>query len=184
MRRVLIALGSNLSGPWGSPIDTMRAAVNHLTDRGIKLIRASSLYENEPLGGNWQPPYLNAAVLAKGAASPAALLRQLKEIEKLSGRRTRTRWGPRTLDLDIIDYAGDVIGWPPRHRFAGRLMLPHPEAHRRAFVLVPLLEIAPHWQHPALGIRGQVLLSRLGAQRRGVRRILDSQWLSCDKCFS
>jgi 2-amino-4-hydroxy-6-hydroxymethyldihydropteridine diphosphokinase len=184
MKPVLIALGSNLSGPLGSPIQTLRAATRLLAEYGVGIIRASSLYETEPLGGNWQPPYLNAVVLAKGAASPAALLRQLKRIEKLSGRRTRTRWAPRPLDLDIIDHAGRSIGWPPRRRSAGRLILPHPEAHRRAFVLVPLLDVLPKWHHPALGIQGRVLLERLGAQRRGVRRVLDSQWLSCDKDFS
>jgi 2-amino-4-hydroxy-6-hydroxymethyldihydropteridine diphosphokinase len=89
------------------------------------------------------------------------MLRLLKRIERRAGRRLGRRWGPRPLDIDILDYRGTRIGWPPRRREPGRLILPHPEMHRRVFVLVPLLEIAPHWRHPILGLGARALLSHL-----------------------
>lgn len=181
MSCVLISFGSNLVGPWGAPLRTFQAAIRELKQIGLEIKRVSSLYETEPLGGNWQPPYLNALVLAKTREAPATLLRRLKQVEMKAGRRSRAKWSPRPLDLDILDFEGQHYGRPAAKRERGRLILPHPELHKRAFVLVPLVEIAPHWQHPVLGIKASVLLAGLGSQRRGVRRILDSRWHSCEK---
>ena len=179
MRFALIALGANLSGPWGRPIDTLRTAVIQLRDHGIDIVRVSSLYVTAPIGGVRQASYLNAVVLAKINVAPAALLRFLKVVERNSGRRLGVHWGPRTLDLDIVDFGGTVIAWPPGRRTRGRLILPHPEAHKRAFVLVPVSEVMPKWHHPALNVRASTLVSRLGSQRRGVRRVIDPNWISC-----
>ncbi len=184
MRAVLISLGANLPGLWGAPIRTLRWAVRELQSRHIAVERASALYETEPVGGAWQAHYLNAVVLAKVNVAPAALLRTLKRLERHAGRRLGARWGPRPLDLDIIDFNRMRYGWPVGQRQRGRLVLPHPEAHRRAFVLVPLLDVAPGWRHPVLGISAPALLARLRSQRRGVRRILDSGWISCDEAGS
>lgn len=184
MSAVLISLGANLPGRWGAPIRTLRRAIAELQSLHVTVEAASALYETEPIGGRWQAHYLNAVILAKANAAPAALLRSLKSLERRAGRRLGVHWGPRPLDLDIIDFGHSRYGWPLGTRHRGRLVLPHPEAHRRAFVLVPLLDVAPHWRHPVSGIPGRTLLAGLGPQRRGVRRILDSQWILCDYASS
>lgn len=184
MSAVLISLGSNLPGIWGNPIRSLRRAVAELQHLQIVVERVSALYETEPVGGRWQAHYLNAVILAKTNVAPAAFLRMLKQLERRAGRRLGTHWGPRPLDLDIIDFAGRRLGWPPGVRHRGRLVLPHPEAHRRAFVLVPLLDVAPAWRHPVLGLPATTLLADLRPQRRGVRRILDSRWILCDEARS
>ncbi|MCL4765061.1 MAG: 2-amino-4-hydroxy-6-hydroxymethyldihydropteridine diphosphokinase [Hyphomicrobiaceae bacterium] len=184
MSAVLISLGANLPGAWGDPIRTLRQAIAELQTRHVAVEHASALYETEPLGGRRQSHYLNAVVLAKVNVAPAALLRTLKQLERRAGRRLGTHWGPRPLDLDIVDFGGRRYGWPAGVRHRGRLVLPHPEAHRRAFVLIPLLDVAPDWRHPVLGVSAAALLARLRSQRRGVRRVLDSGWILCDEAGS
>jgi 2-amino-4-hydroxy-6-hydroxymethyldihydropteridine diphosphokinase len=98
----------------------------------------------------------------------AELLRVLKRIERMAGRRQRGRWTARPLDIDIVSFKGTRLNWP--HRATGRLTLPHPEAHRRLFVLQPLLSIDPHWHHGGLRMPGRRLMARLpDGQKRGVR---------------
>lgn len=184
MSAVLISLGSNLAGAWGSPIRSLCRAVAELQKMQIAILRVSALYETEPVGGRWQGHYLNAVIRVKANVAPAALLRMLKRLERRAGRRLGVHWGPRPLDLDIIDFDGRRLGWPPGLRQRGRLVLPHPEAHRRAFVLVPLLDVAPTWRHPVLGLSATTLLADLRTQRRGVRRVLDSGWFLCDEACS
>ena len=135
-----------------------------------------------PLGPGRQAPYLNAVLLLEAHLAPAALLRLLKRIERRAGRRFGPHWGPRCLDIDILDYGGRRLGWPPRRRERGRLILPHPEMHRRAFVLVPLLEIAPHWRHPVLASpAARFSPDSVLAGARGVRQTLDFAAPACDK---
>ncbi|PZN15630.1 MAG: 2-amino-4-hydroxy-6-hydroxymethyldihydropteridine diphosphokinase [Proteobacteria bacterium] len=184
MSSVLISLGANMPGAWGVPLETLRQAISELRRLSLTVDNVSALYETEPVGGISQPRYLNAVIAAKASISPATLLRRLKQVERRAGRRLGVRWGPRPLDLDIIDFAGTRYGWPQGRRQRGRLVLPHPEAHRRAFVLVPLLDVAPHWRHPVLGTSARILLARAGPQRRGVRRVLDSRWIMCDQAIS
>jgi 2-amino-4-hydroxy-6-hydroxymethyldihydropteridine diphosphokinase len=184
MSAVLISLGANLPGPWGVPLSSLRHATAELRGLLRAVDSVSALYETEPVGGRWQPRYLNAVLRGKATLPPAMLLRRLKQIERKAGRRLGVRWGPRPLDLDIIDFGGVKFGWPLRAGPCRGLVLPHPEAHRRAFVLVPLLDVAPKWRHPALGLSARVLLEQAGAQRRGVRRVLDSRWILCDQASS
>jgi len=135
-----------------------------------------------PVGLGRQPAYLNAVVMVEGRMAPTALLRTLKRIERNAGRRLGRHWGPRQLDIDILDFGGRQIGNPRGRRARGQLLLPHPEMHRRAFVLLPLREIAPGWRHPRLGVTASVLLARLRRhERAGVRRLLDSPARTCDK---
>jgi 2-amino-4-hydroxy-6-hydroxymethyldihydropteridine diphosphokinase len=180
-RSALISLGANIAGRWGSPLRSLQSAVRVLGSCGLKLERASGLYQTVPLGQYRQPLYLNAVVLVKSAYSSAALLRLLKKIELRAGRRTGALWGPRPLDLDIVDHGGRVAGWPLRHRVRGQIVLPHPEAHRRAFVLVPLLDVAPRWHHSTLHQAARTLLTKLTPRGPLIRRVLDSDWISCDE---
>jgi 2-amino-4-hydroxy-6-hydroxymethyldihydropteridine diphosphokinase len=150
----------------------------------VEVVAASHIYATAPLGPGRQAQYLNAVVEARAPVGPAALLRALKRIERRSGRRLGVLWGPRSLDIDILDFAGRRLGWPARRRQRGTLVLPHPEMHRRAFVLVPLLEAAPHWRHPVLRVAGRTLLARIPKEnRRGVRQSLDFVQGACDKAL-
>ena len=178
---LLLALGANRAGAWGAPDKTLDRARRELSCAGVRILASSHIYDTLPLGPGRQARYLNAVLLSEARQAPAALLRLVKRLERRAGRRPGARWGPRCLDIDILDFGGRRLGWPRRPE-PGRLVLPHPELHRRAFVLVPLIEVDPHWQHPTLPASGRALLSRLpAASRRGVRQTLDFVGLACEK---
>jgi 2-amino-4-hydroxy-6-hydroxymethyldihydropteridine diphosphokinase len=110
----------------------------------VKVCRLSPLLETDPVGGPQQGRYLNAAAELKTNLSPQDLLEALLAIERRSGRDRTVRWGPRTLDLDLLLYDDLVCDEPG-------LTVPHPRMHERLFVLDPLCEIAPNLTHPVLG---------------------------------
>jgi 2-amino-4-hydroxy-6-hydroxymethyldihydropteridine diphosphokinase len=134
-RTAVIALGSNL----GNRLETLQGAVDALEDTpGIRVKAVSPVYETEPWGvpAGSQPSYFNAVVLIRTTLPPQALLERAHAIED-AYRRVRTeRWGPRTIDVDIVAYQ-DVVSAEPA------LTLPHPRAHERAFVLVPWYDVDP-----------------------------------------
>jgi 2-amino-4-hydroxy-6-hydroxymethyldihydropteridine diphosphokinase len=136
-----IGLGANL----GEPRRQIEEALARLAAAAeVEVQAASSLYRTPPLGPPGQPWYVNAAAKVRTRLTAEELLRLLHRIENDLGRERRERWGPRLIDLDLLLYNGEVM--------SGRdLTLPHPEMHRRAFVLVPLAEIAPDAWHPVLG---------------------------------
>jgi 2-amino-4-hydroxy-6-hydroxymethyldihydropteridine diphosphokinase len=172
-RVAYIALGSNAAGAWGTPVETLASAIRRLSTIGLHVKVVSENFMTGPVGGPWQSDFVNAVVCARMTAAPATVLRGLKRLEREAGRRPGPLWGPRTLDLDLID-AGVVIGWHRRgRRRAGELRLPHPLMHRRAFVLIPLAEVASHWRHPILARSvGALLQDRaVRLQCHGVRRI-------------
>lgn len=151
--QILVSLGSNFPGPWGTPAQTITRALAELQRPGVTVKSVSSFYETEAVGRPGQPSYVNAAAAIDTALPPEALLRLLKAIERAAGRRGGSPWGPRTLDIDILDYRGLVKHWRGSHpRFARPglrpLVLPHPWIERRPFVLRPLLDVAPGWRHP------------------------------------
>jgi 2-amino-4-hydroxy-6-hydroxymethyldihydropteridine diphosphokinase len=179
---ILLGLGSNLAGRWGEPTAILAHTLQELTAAGLRILACSSFYATAPVGLGRQPTYINAVVMAEASFGPAELLRTLKRIERRAGRRLGRHWGPRQLDIDVLDFGGRQVGRPQGRQRPGQLMLPHPELHRRAFVLLPLHEIAPSWRHPRLGLSVATLLSRLPAHdRAGVRRLLDSPGITCDK---
>jgi 2-amino-4-hydroxy-6-hydroxymethyldihydropteridine diphosphokinase len=144
-------------------------AQRELEAAGVRILRVSRLYRTPPVGSGRQPSYLNAVIVAKASAGPASLLRLAKRLERQAGRRATPPLQPRPLDIDILDFGGRRLNWPARRRVRGRLVLPHPLLHQRAFVLVPLLDVAPRWSHPVLGLGAQSLLARLS--RKDVRAI-------------
>jgi 2-amino-4-hydroxy-6-hydroxymethyldihydropteridine diphosphokinase len=179
---LLLALGANATGLWGPPGATLHRVLEELKYAGVTTVRASNLYSTRPLGYGLQARYLNAVLLAKASMSPGQLLRLVKQIERRAGRTHTRAMAPRALDIDILDFGGRRMGWPPCRRERGRLTLPHPELHRRAFVLVPLLDVAPAWRHPVLGAKAKALLSRLPATARaGVVQALDFSAPACNK---
>ncbi len=122
---------------------------------GIRLKRASRLVVSSPFGITTQAPFVNAVAEITTALPPADLLRKLHHIERLAGRRRALRWGPRTLDLDLLDYHGRIWRKPRRP------VLPHPGMPERIFVLAPLAEIAPRWRHPVNHQTAMAMLRRL-----------------------
>lgn len=154
---ILVALGSNISGPWGNPAETLRHAFQELDSHGLKLVAASRLLVSAPFGRTNQPDFVNAVARIDTHLLPEALMRRLHAIEHAAGRRRAVRWGPRTLDLDLLDYHG-LIRTPP-----GRLVLPHPGIAERLFVLKPIAEIAPGWRHPVLRRCARTLIRNLPA---------------------
>jgi 2-amino-4-hydroxy-6-hydroxymethyldihydropteridine diphosphokinase len=138
----------------------------------IDVLAVSPLYETAPVGNAKQPAYVNAVASLATNLPPEALLRVLKAIERRAGRRGGRPWGPRTLDIDIVDYAGLVRNWRGRNGGFARagarpLVLPHPLAHERPFVLRPLLDIAPYWRHPALKRSARDYWSLASRKREG-----------------
>ena len=136
-----IGLGSNLKGP-KAQIKRALAALND--NNGTELMTASSLYESKPLLDIPGPNYINAVCMIETKLSAIDLLDLCQEIEESQQRVREVKWGPRTIDLDILLYGEQVIS-------NKRLTIPHPEAINRAFVLVPLFEIDPTVKIPLLG---------------------------------
>lgn len=166
-RWVILALGANLSSRWGEPPATFARAVEILQKSGFGVSRASSLYRTKAVGPGLQETYYNAVIAGESALPPAALLRLAKRIERDAGRRRGRLWGPRPLDIDLIDYKGVRLCKEGRVRVPGQLILPHPELHRRMFVLAPLAEALPTWRHPILALAATDLMKRLPASARG-----------------
>lgn len=147
---VAIALGSNM----GDPQVILAAALETLAQTpGIILEAKSSWYQTKAIGPP-QPDYLNGCAILRVAMLPQALLAKLLTIENKFGRVRQEHWGPRTLDLDLLLYDDLILNQP-------NLQIPHPRMHKRAFVLVPLAEIAPTWIEPVSGKIIENLLSEV-----------------------
>ncbi|MES4902653.1 MULTISPECIES: 2-amino-4-hydroxy-6-hydroxymethyldihydropteridine diphosphokinase [unclassified Streptomyces] len=156
----VISLGSNL----GNRLETLQGAVDALEDTpGLRVKAVSPVYETEPWGvePGTQSTYFNAVVLVKTTLPPSSLLERGHAIEEAFERVRDERWGPRTLDVDIVTYQ-DVISDDPV------LTLPHPRAHERAFVLVPWHDVDPGAEVPGLGAVSRLLaeVGREGVQAR------------------
>jgi 2-amino-4-hydroxy-6-hydroxymethyldihydropteridine diphosphokinase len=143
---ILIALGSNITGPWGSPHQTVLRAVEEMQQHNISILKVSSLIETAPFGVTNQPNFVNAVAKIRTDLSPEVLMQTLHAIESIAGRKRLERWGPRTLDLDLLDYNGLIK--KPSNNALETLELPHPGIEERTFVLQPIAEIAPRWKHP------------------------------------
>ncbi len=164
---ILIGLGSNVTGPWGSPRQTLERALAQLGEPPLNLVAASAIIASEPWGRKDQPVYANAVACIKTRLQPVELLSHLRQIERTAGRERRERWGARTLDLDILDYNGLKLNETAGQSTDAQLVLPHPSMHERAFVLEPITEIAPRWRHPVLGRTARQLLAELDMDKGG-----------------
>ncbi len=159
--RAFLGLGANL----GDRARSLAAAVERLASgRGLRVVRRSRVYESPAWGKTDQPPFLNQVIEVETALSPRALLRRCQEVEQALGRVRAERWGPRTIDVDVLLY-GDLVAEAPG------LVVPHAEIRRRAFVLAPLAEIAPGLRLPT-GEAVEALLAAL-PDRASVRPVAD-----------
>jgi 2-amino-4-hydroxy-6-hydroxymethyldihydropteridine diphosphokinase len=154
--RAYIALGGNLDFQGRPPVRTLEEALIRLGEEGVKVLARSRWYASPAWPDPSKPAYVNGVAEVESALSPEALLTLLLEIETAFGRTRDQRWDSRTLDLDLIDAGGAVSG-----EEGDLLVLPHPRAHERAFVLLPLQEIAPDWRHPESGAGIAALIAAL-----------------------
>ena len=159
----LIALGSNLPNDADGPLEICRSALSDMAAMGLHLRRISRFYRTPAFPAGAGPDYINATCQAQSDLSAQQILDVLHSIEARYERRRDTRWGARTLDLDLLTLGHFVapdratfMTWhdlPPEaqaNHSPGQLILPHPRLQDRAFVLVPLMDIAPDWRHPVL----------------------------------
>lgn len=160
---VYLGLGSNLGDRSGNLLRAVELLAQELV-----VERVSSLYETEPWGYREQTRFLNAALCAVTRLSPLALLGLVQQVEQRLGRTPTFRYGPRSLDVDILFYGDRVLEIP-------RLTVPHPHLAQRAFVLVPLAEIAPGLCHPKLGNTVEQLLEQVEG-REGIERCSVQGW--------
>jgi 2-amino-4-hydroxy-6-hydroxymethyldihydropteridine diphosphokinase len=159
-KRAVLSLGSNL----GNRLETLQGAIDALEDTpGVRVKAVSPVYETEPWGvaADSQPSYFNAVVVVKTTLPPSSLLERAHAVEEAFNRVRDERWGPRTLDVDIVAYAETVSDDPV-------LTLPHPRAHERAFVLVPWHDVDPEAQLPGRGPVAELLdsVTRNGVEAR------------------
>lgn len=161
MTFIYLSLGSNL----GNRSKNLSTAIQMLEEVGFNVKKVSSLYETAPWpvrdkslnglkGVTEQPDFLNLVLKGETKLSPEELLKEIKLVEKTMGRETSEKWGPRIIDIDILFYKKEIFDTPS-------LTIPHPQLHNRAFVLVPLKEIAPKLIHPLLKKTVQQMLDNL-----------------------
>lgn len=162
---IYIAIGSNLPATgFETSAETLEAALQVLEEEGIPVLRCSSVWQTAPVPVSDQPWYANAVIETASRLDPEALLSKLHEIE-LRFERVRTEANAaRTLDLDLLDHAGEARtgegDWP---------VLPHPRMHERAFVLFPLKEIAPDWRHPVSDLHIDELIATMPGEQEAKR---------------
>lgn len=153
---ILIALGSNLvSARFGSSQALLESSLNALGKKDVEVIRRSSWYRSAPIPASDQPWFVNGAAQVGTSLAPKALLQALHDVEGEYGRMRIRQNESRTLDLDLLAYDDEVVDEPEG------LVLPHPRLQERAFVLLPLAEIAPQWRHPVTGLTPAEMLALL-----------------------
>lgn len=177
-----VALGSNATSSAGSPEKTLLVAKQAISCDSVKLLAESRLFRTPAFPKGNGPDFVNAVLKIETRLSAEAFLAHLHAVEAQFERVRETRWGARTLDLDLLDFGGAVLpdadavqAWidMPLERQAketpDRLLLPHPRVQDRAFVLIPLADLAPDWVHPLTGARLAMLLEALPeAEKREV----------------
>ena len=139
MNKFYLSLGSNL----GEREKNLARAMEEIEKRGVRILRRSSIYETEPVEIREQGWFLNCAIEVETDLPPQEFMNALLDIELLLGRRREIKYGPRTIDLDILLQGDTIVNSP-------QLTIPHPKMAERRFVLVPLAEIAPQASHPVL----------------------------------
>ena len=159
LRRVVLALGSNQ----GERLDQLQGALDALADTpDLEVLAVSRVFETDPVGGPAQPDFLNAVVLVETVLPARMVLERALAVEDAFGRTREARWGPRTLDVDVIAVGAEVLDEPD-------LQVPHPRAQQRAFVLVPWVDVDPDAVLPGVGPVAGLLDRLVESDRAAVR---------------
>ena len=163
-KKILLALGSNVSNDLQDSYDLVKKSISELCKKTIKKINISNFYQTPafPIGAG--PDFINCVISAYTELDSLALLEELHSIEAKFGRKRLKRWGQRTLDIDLLDYDFNIkpnityvqewLNMPlgqQLKQIPNQLILPHPRLQERAFVLIPMVDVAPDWMHPILG---------------------------------
>jgi len=147
---IVVALGSSLPGNYGSSCAALTRALEGFPEMGVDVKAKSSIWRSLAWPRPWDPPFFNQVCLVACRLTPEALLARLHHLEEALGRRRDVANGPRVVDLDLIAYGRQI-------RSGEGLILPHPRAAERLFVMGPLAEVAPDWIHPTLGRTARAL---------------------------
>ena len=156
---IFLGIGSNLPSDYGDRFFNINLAMAYLDSYKIKIIKTSSFYETPSYPNQKNPKFLNVCLEIKTQIKPEALLKKFKSIEKKLERIKGTKNQPRTCDIDIIDYENRIIN-------TNDIIIPHPRAHLRNFVLYPLNEISPKWTHPITNKKIDFLIKKLNFKLR------------------
>lgn len=174
LKNSILAFGGNADSPVGTPRETLNFALKSLEGHDIFPLKVSRPYVNPAYPRGSSPDFVNAVAVIQSRLDPVSLLHVLHEIEAEYGRVREKRWGPRTLDIDLIA-CGDIVqpdikgyqAWrdmspeDQQCKSPSELILPHPRIQDRAFVLVPMAEVAPEWIHPVSGLSVVQMLDNL-----------------------
>ena len=153
IKKAFIAMGANLKSDLNLTLkENLEIALNMFPDYDLNILKVSNWYKTQPIPISDQPWFINSVIKISTSKSPKELLKSLQIIEKLFGRKRKILNGPRTLDLDIIDYNGLIENNDP--------ILPHPRMHIRKFVLTPLQDIEPNWVHPIMKKKIEFLIKK------------------------
>ena len=178
-QKTLVALGSNEKSLWGDAKETVQKAMQCVSELAVSSSSCSPFYATSAFPAGSGPAFVNAVMALDTDLDALSLLDALHQIEATAGRTRTTRWGQRTLDLDLIAMGGQV--YPDLATFEAwrnlplteqtkqtpkGLILPHPRLQDRSFVLVPLCDVAPDWRHPVLGLTARDLCAALPANAR------------------
>lgn len=180
----LVAIGSNLPGEAGNSLETCIRALVEIESPEVRVVRRARWRRCPAFPAGSGPDFVNGAALVKTTLSAAELLSRLHSVEAKLGRIRRLRWGPRVCDLDLIAYGNVMlpdlstlrrmmVDGATTTAAPDRMILPHPRMHERAFVLAPLADIAPDWQHPLTGKTVTQMLSALPARAREEVTVID-----------
>ena len=157
-KKIIIGIGGNINSEDGShPIKVAIKAIRYFKEYSIDAFKQSSWYETEPIPKSEQPNFFNCIVFANTILNELDVLKSLHEIEHKLGRRRRVVNEARVIDLDLIDYSNKIL----KNK---QIVIPHPRAHQRRFVMEPLAELDKNWVHPVLKINSKTILKNLDNQ--------------------
>jgi len=160
---IILSLGSNLSSKFGNRKDNLKLAISLLESGGIIIVKKSSVYETPSYPDKTKPKFLNILISVETDFLPEELMRVLLHVEKKLERKRKVKNEPRTCDIDIIDYHGQLINIK-KEKF--HLIIPHKNLSSRIFVLIPLQEILPNWKHPKTKEMVTTLIQKLPNEER------------------